>query len=653
MGFTALHLALRSKPFLEDIFRILLKAGSSLTIPSDFNKATALHFLVDLPNSINLLEIAIDEQRDLSVCTCDDNGESPLARAVFHNHLSVAEKLLQAGCDVNETDHYGSSLLMRSFAAKLDAISVFLLSHGARVDITSKDGESCLELAVKYYLPSTVKHLCASGVNLNERNALTGLPPLWIALENGDFDIAKTMAEYGCDVNGWARSDDGICSQTMLHRAIDLNMHDAAIFLIESGCDVNAVKRYYNESLDDHQTPLHSCITWNLNDIANALIRMGASLTAQDSDGNTPVHIAIKEENSDMIDSLLSQCDTSVFLAKDRHGLNCFALAIQKRNDRAVRLIAERSPQVYLQTNRSGENLLHMAVRAADLESVLLLLGMQVDVNICVNNSMRTTALHICAQSGNEMIMRNLILAGASVNATSSSGLTPLHVAAYSDHAALCTILIENGADVNIVDKDGNTALHSAVSQGSVAAANVLLLQSDINARLRNKRHQTPLILAATCSSFSAAVEILQMFISVDPDYPVDSRDVDGNTLFLLSYMAGNAELCRAALGYTVCLAVTNNYGVSVFSYETPTKQLLFSLLDNLEKEPKWADGDFCSECEAKFNITMRKHHCRHCGRLVCSRCSEQTMPILKYGLEKAVRICQICFDVLTMGPTC
>lgn len=36
-----------------------------------------------------------------------------------------------------------------------------------------------------------------------------------------------------------------------------------------------------------------------------------------------------------------------------------------------------------------------------------------------------------------------------------------------------------------------------------------------------------------------------------------------------------------------------------------------FACLDNLDREPKWAYGDCCSECFAKFSLTTRKHHCR------------------------------------------
>lgn len=52
--------------------------------------------------------------------------------------------------------------------------------------------------------------------------------------------------------------------------------------------------------------------------------------------------------------------------------------------------------------------------------------------------------------------------------------------------------------------------------------------------------------------------------------------------VFLLAYMNGNAELCKAAIGYGICLAVTNYNGVSIFNFETPTKQLLFALLGYL-----------------------------------------------------------------------
>lgn len=42
--------------------------------------------------------------------------------------------------------------------------------------------------------------------------------------------------------------------------------------------------------------------------------------------------------------------------------------------------------------------------------------------------------------------------------------------------------------------------------------------------------------------------------------------------------------------------------------------------------------------------------HSRHCGRLLCHKCSTKEIPIIKFDLNKPVRVCNICFDVLTLG---
>jgi hypothetical protein len=56
--------------------------------------------------------------------------------------------------------------------------------------------------------------------------------------------------------------------------------------------------------------------------------------------------------------------------------------------------------------------------------------------------------------------------------------------------------------------------------------------------------------------------------------------------------------------------------GVSIFNYHVATKQLLYRLLDYLSQEPKWGDGDFCEECNAKFGITTRDQRFKtFCGR--------------------------------------
>ncbi|XP_022089336.1 hepatocyte growth factor-regulated tyrosine kinase substrate-like [Acanthaster planci] len=66
------------------------------------------------------------------------------------------------------------------------------------------------------------------------------------------------------------------------------------------------------------------------------------------------------------------------------------------------------------------------------------------------------------------------------------------------------------------------------------------------------------------------------------------------------------------------------------------------------EKAPEWVDGDKCHTCRSEFGVVVRKHHCRHCGQLFCSKCSSKQLPIPKFGIEKAVRVCDPCYSKLT-----
>uniref|UniRef100_A0A4W3IG95 Early endosome antigen 1 n=1 Tax=Callorhinchus milii TaxID=7868 RepID=A0A4W3IG95_CALMI len=62
----------------------------------------------------------------------------------------------------------------------------------------------------------------------------------------------------------------------------------------------------------------------------------------------------------------------------------------------------------------------------------------------------------------------------------------------------------------------------------------------------------------------------------------------------------------------------------------------------------KWTeDNDVvnCMGCGKGFSVTLRKHHCRHCGNIFCSDCSSKSA--LTPSSKKAVRVCATCFEEL------
>ncbi|CAN7987271.1 unnamed protein product, partial [Ixodes pacificus] len=296
-----------------------------------------------------------------------------------------------------------------------------------------------------------------------------------------------------------------------------------------------------------------------------------------------------------------------------------------------------------------GRNFLHVAIQKSDIESVLFLLSIHVNIHSRTQDSSQLTPLHLAVEAGSEIIVRNLILAGANVNDLTLQKQTALHLAAAKDHSAICTVLLENHVGFDLVDGNINNALHVACQKGHLATCRVLLTECSINAEAVNMRGQNPLHVLCQHGKENAAA-IFELFLECMPQYPINKPDVEGNSPLLLAYMNGNGNLCRSLVRAGACLGSCNQAGVNIFNYQVATKQLLVRLLDFLPKEPPWTDGDICLECGNKFGIKTRKHHCRHCGRILCAKCSEKDIPILKFGLNKPVRVCGICFDVLTLG---
>ncbi|XP_023247619.1 WD repeat and FYVE domain-containing protein 3-like [Copidosoma floridanum] len=56
---------------------------------------------------------------------------------------------------------------------------------------------------------------------------------------------------------------------------------------------------------------------------------------------------------------------------------------------------------------------------------------------------------------------------------------------------------------------------------------------------------------------------------------------------------------------------------------------------------------DSCEGCGVKFSFSERKHHCRNCGLLFCSRCSRFESKISRLGIFRPVRVCQRCHTKL------
>lgn len=95
---------------------------------------------------------------------------------------------------------------------------------------------------------------------------------------------------------------------------------------------------------------------------------------------------------------------------------------------------------------------------------------------------------------------------------------------------------------------------------------------------------------------------------------------------------------------------------------ESPDKNLLGVKFWSLRKgESANVSRDFwmpdqscrvCYECDSQFTVFNRRHHCRHCGRIFCAKCTTHSVPVhsdeSKCDREETerIRVCNYCFGL-------
>ncbi|CAF1525948.1 unnamed protein product [Adineta steineri] len=68
----------------------------------------------------------------------------------------------------------------------------------------------------------------------------------------------------------------------------------------------------------------------------------------------------------------------------------------------------------------------------------------------------------------------------------------------------------------------------------------------------------------------------------------------------------------------------------------------------NSQYELRWQpEEDFpdCQRCHTPFSVTWRKHHCRHCGKVLCKDCTNKT--VYSGPNNRPSRVCDVCYTLL------
>jgi ankyrin repeat protein len=172
-------------------------------------------------------------------------GRTPLMAAAGRGSAGIVELYLERGVDINAIDSNGwTALHMTSWARDPDAISKYLILHGAEVNPVfckhDRQHDCCngvttpLHAAASSGQQALVRNLVSNGAKVNVLDQ-NGLTPLFLAVKKGNPDVVRYLVEHGAFLN--------VAEQTLgtteLMLAVALGNKDIADYLIRNGADVN------------------------------------------------------------------------------------------------------------------------------------------------------------------------------------------------------------------------------------------------------------------------------------------------------------------------------------------------------------------------------------------------------------------------------
>ncbi len=255
---------------------------------------------------------------------------------------------------------------------------------------------------------------------------------------------------------------------TLLHEAIARGNHDLAQGLLKLGITHSARNRY-------GETPLHLATKNQRLACTQLLLRSGSAVDLQDAAGKTPLIGAIycgqSSQNYAIMRALLHAGANPNL--HDKEGYSAMSWAVECGDVNAVRMFVQRGGYTEGSLYRLGISITDSDDPSEAMATLRFLLDSGVDANQAGERGQ--TILHLAASAPyRPALLRLLLTKHADPNARDEAGQTPLHCAASVGNIAAIRTLVAHGADRSIRDNNNAPPFSTALQNGYREAAGLL-----------------------------------------------------------------------------------------------------------------------------------------------------------------------------------
>lgn len=573
-GKTALHLA--SERGDAPLAELLLSAGANPNLRDARGRTPLYLAAVNGREAVAAL---------LIVCAGLDSrnleGTTPLAAAVANGHDAVARLLIEGGASANSPNNSGHTPLAFAVSAGRLLMVELLLSAGVDPRRDGGDRVDLMYLAARSGRLAIVEMLVDKGLRIDRRNE-HGWTPFMLAAFLGHAAVADFLIEVGAypnatDASGWTalhlasyaghaevirrliRRGAAVdlelpnYDSTPLHLAAYYGHTQAAAALLEGGAD--PCRR------SSGQTPLLLACERGPEDLFRLLLAHPATDPfATNPRGYTALQLAVEFKNEKAVRGLLADPRTDCNITSgELTEPPLWRAAILQHWKEFHLLCADPRTEIDWK-NAKGETQLHLSAQKGEADAVNALIAAGAQVDLAANDS--ETPLHkAVALSKNEDVVRSLLAHGADpARPVGRPSQTPLMTAVAAGFAAAIRLLVLAGARLEGTTSTGMPLLHQAAGLTQTEVVDTLIALG-CRVEERDFEEAAPLHSAAATSGG----EMIRHLLSLGAK--VDRRDRFGLTPLHYALRSGNLETAKELIEGGADVTAANLDGWTVMHF--------------------------------------------------------------------------------------